>query len=382
MRLAAAAAVALAACAPAPGKLPVAALPRPPRPPAPVTLPNGEPILRLPFPEGTVVLCQQGNRTAKPRSHAWPNTLHALDLSAPGAQRVPIVAAAGGVVRRVVTGGKAGEKLPGWGFGSHVVVEHEGGWSTLYAHLADVQVTEKQRVAVGERLGTMGDTGLAGNVHLHFSLHRAAFPDGAPETVPIHALVAADVSKGAGFELLGSLELVCADAEVSPAGHLYASENGGGAARFGPVPPLLGVRVAAQKAARVEGVRAARPELERVLAGLAEAGPKRTREALEALVAKDPKAAPALYWIAVLSLRDLGDWERARSALASLEATGTDGHPWLAPWLRVRKAELAEHDKKLDEARRLTREARGVKGQGDEYDRFVAELAKRLGVKE
>ena len=54
------------------------------------------------------------------------------------------------------------------GYGHHVVVDHQNGESTLYAHLDAVVVAAGQRVDQGAQLGTVGATGNARGAHLHF----------------------------------------------------------------------------------------------------------------------------------------------------------------------------------------------------------------------
>ena len=58
------------------------------------------------------------------------------------------------------------------GYGNWFKVDHGGGYETLYAHLPNsaMLVHLGQHVEVGERIGTMGDTGNAAGVHLHFEL--------------------------------------------------------------------------------------------------------------------------------------------------------------------------------------------------------------------
>src|SRR5580698_5732327 len=118
----------------------------------PLRLAGGEPVLRMPFPRGVVVLCQQGNATGTGHSHSRPNTMNALDLSAPGTEDAEIVAAAPGRVSHVVTGAVAGGTTPGGGFGNHVVIDHGSGYSTLYAHLKTIAVNAGDEVAAGQRL--------------------------------------------------------------------------------------------------------------------------------------------------------------------------------------------------------------------------------------
>ncbi len=56
------------------------------------------------------------------------------------------------------------------GFGNTVVLYHGLGYSTLYAHLNSISVTEGDTLNSGDRLGTMGSTGLSTGSHLHFEL--------------------------------------------------------------------------------------------------------------------------------------------------------------------------------------------------------------------
>ena len=69
---------------------------------------------------------------------------------------------------------------PGYGF--LVTIAHENGIRTMYAHLARIDVTLRQRVAAGTRVGTVGATGTATGPHLHFEVRvRGAAVDPRPE---------------------------------------------------------------------------------------------------------------------------------------------------------------------------------------------------------
>lgn len=59
--------------------------------------------------------------------------------------------------------------MPG-GYGNYVVVQHPGGETSLYGHLASIGVAEGQRVGAGSPLGVMGSTGYSTGIHLHLSV--------------------------------------------------------------------------------------------------------------------------------------------------------------------------------------------------------------------
>lgn len=56
------------------------------------------------------------------------------------------------------------------GYGRMVLLEYDKEWATLYAHLDKVMVHEGEYLAAGDQLGTMGATGNATGVHLHFEV--------------------------------------------------------------------------------------------------------------------------------------------------------------------------------------------------------------------
>lgn len=61
-------------------------------------------------------------------------------------------------------------------YGRMVVLDHGGGWSSLYAHLSKINVKMGQIVQGGEKLGNAGRTGRASGPHLHFEIRKGADP--------------------------------------------------------------------------------------------------------------------------------------------------------------------------------------------------------------
>lgn len=60
----------------------------------------------------------------------------------------------------------------GWGgaYGNHIIVRHDNGVETLYAHLNSIAVAKGDRVLRGERIGGVGSTGNSSGPHLHFEV--------------------------------------------------------------------------------------------------------------------------------------------------------------------------------------------------------------------
>jgi murein DD-endopeptidase MepM/ murein hydrolase activator NlpD len=85
-----------------------------------------------------------------------------LDIDLYGRYGSSIVAAAPGQVVLASFGG--------YGYGYHVVIRHDNGYETLYAHMSDIYVTEGQWVSQGEAIGAAGCTGYCTGTHLHFEV--------------------------------------------------------------------------------------------------------------------------------------------------------------------------------------------------------------------
>ena len=98
----------------------------------------------------------------------WGKHHNAVDISCSG-HGSPIYAANNGTVE------VANNSRP-WPNGNYVVINHNNGFYTIYAHLDSVSVVEGQVVTMGQVIGTMGHTGNATGTHLHFGIS-VGFPD-------------------------------------------------------------------------------------------------------------------------------------------------------------------------------------------------------------
>ena len=59
------------------------------------------------------------------------------------------------------------------GFGKLIIIDHGERVSTVYGHLSDVAVREGKSVEGGALIGTVGRTGNATGIHLHFEIRKA-----------------------------------------------------------------------------------------------------------------------------------------------------------------------------------------------------------------
>ncbi len=89
-----------------------------------------------------------------------------INIAAP--QGTPVVAADGGVVVY------AGNELRG--FGNLVLLKHDGGWITAYAHNERLLVNRGDKVERGQRIAHVGATGNVRSPQLHFEVRRGKTP--------------------------------------------------------------------------------------------------------------------------------------------------------------------------------------------------------------
>lgn len=86
-----------------------------------------------------------------------------IDIGAPIG--TPIVAATNGTVSVAYSSGW------NWGYGIHVIVTGDNGYTSLYAHMSGINVSSGDRVSAGKTvIGWVGVTGRTTGPHVHFEL--------------------------------------------------------------------------------------------------------------------------------------------------------------------------------------------------------------------
>lgn len=92
----------------------------------------------------------------------WGKLHEGLDISGTG-YGSPIYAANNGTIE------KAGYTSTN---GNYIYINHNNGYYSIYAHLASINVTVGQAVSMGDKIGTMGQSGYAFGTHLHFGIYK------------------------------------------------------------------------------------------------------------------------------------------------------------------------------------------------------------------
>ena len=92
-----------------------------------------------------------------------------------GSYGTAIMAAGAGVV--IYTAKPVqGQNTGGSGYGNYCIIDHGGGYTTLYGHMRNVYVKTGQKVKSGQKIGEMGSTGTSTGAHLHFEVRKNGSP--------------------------------------------------------------------------------------------------------------------------------------------------------------------------------------------------------------
>lgn len=112
------------------------------------------PAFESPFP------CKQSWRASTYTGHRLP---YAIDFNLASGGDTD----AGRSVRASAAG-TATVRYAASGYGNYVIINHGGGWTSLYAHLGKVSIKNGQKVARGVQIGTVGKSGGQKYTHLHY----------------------------------------------------------------------------------------------------------------------------------------------------------------------------------------------------------------------
>ncbi|MBO4450359.1 MAG: peptidoglycan DD-metalloendopeptidase family protein [Clostridiales bacterium] len=86
-----------------------------------------------------------------------------------------IMAAGDGVVI-LVSKPVQGQNTGGSGYGNYCIIDHGGGYTTLYGHARSIYVKVGQKVKAGKKIGEVGSTGTSTGSHLHFEVRKNGTP--------------------------------------------------------------------------------------------------------------------------------------------------------------------------------------------------------------
>ena len=118
-----------------------------------MTVDTGDLSFRWPLPGYSTITSGFGSR--------WGSNHTGIDISGGGVYGSPIVAAEAGTVVVAATH---------WSYGNYVIVDHGGGYTTLYAHMSSIGCSVGDYVTKGQTIGYVGSTGESTGPHLHFEV--------------------------------------------------------------------------------------------------------------------------------------------------------------------------------------------------------------------
>jgi len=73
-------------------------------------------------------------------------------------------------------------------YGNYVLLQHEGGWTSLYGHLSAVLTVLHKNLQSGSLLGRVGSTGQSTGPHLHFELRQNGKPLNPANVLPTRGI--------------------------------------------------------------------------------------------------------------------------------------------------------------------------------------------------
>ncbi len=90
-----------------------------------------------------------------------------IDIAGAGVNGRPVQASNAGTVIFVKT-----TYVYNQGYGKYAIVDHGGGYTTLYGHMQSIAVQKGQKLRKGDVIGYVGSTGWSSGPHLHFEIRK------------------------------------------------------------------------------------------------------------------------------------------------------------------------------------------------------------------
>ena len=106
----------------------------------------------------------------------WPVVGPLSTTFSPAHRALDVVANQGIPVKTPLAGRVVGAAEGDGPYGFYVIVEHGGGFTTVYAHLSKIRVKIGDVLQKNQVLGEVGTTGQSTGPHLHFELRQGNVP--------------------------------------------------------------------------------------------------------------------------------------------------------------------------------------------------------------
>ena len=129
--------------------------------------PRGTKVFSMPL-DNIIVTQKFGKTSSSGRLYA-SGTHNGVDFGVPVGTRVKTVL--GGTV---VGSGNTDLACPGASYGKWILIRHNNGLATLYAHLSLIKVSSGATVSTGDVIGYSGNTGYSTGPHLHLTAFAAS----------------------------------------------------------------------------------------------------------------------------------------------------------------------------------------------------------------
>ena len=115
-------------------------------------------VFRWPVPGFSHISSGYGWRTL----YGVQNFHAGIDIAGSGIYGAAVVASDHGIVSTVI--------YSSVGYGNYIIIDHGGGFMSLYGHLSSIFVTKGEEVKQGDAIGAVGSTGNSTGPHLHFEI--------------------------------------------------------------------------------------------------------------------------------------------------------------------------------------------------------------------